>query len=138
MVSRYEVLVREHHVDSLGHMNNAMYLTVYEEARWELITAGGFGFKRVQEAKKAPVILDIHLKFLREIRLREKIVVTTELLSYSGKVGQMRQQMLKQDGVVASEALLSFGLFDLQLRKLIDPTEEWMNAIGLKNGSANK
>ena len=43
-VSEYKILIREHHVDSYGHVNNATYLSLYEEARWEVITPEGFGF----------------------------------------------------------------------------------------------
>ena len=126
----YEILIRENHVDSLGHMNNATYLALYEEARWELITSRGYGFHEVQRTKQAPVILEINLKFLKEITLREKITITTELLDYKGKIATMRQQMLKMDGSVASEALLTFGLFDLNKRKLIEPTDAWTTAVG--------
>ena len=28
----FEVLIREHHLDSYGHVNNATYLALYEEA----------------------------------------------------------------------------------------------------------
>lgn len=128
----YEILVREHHVDSLGHMNNATYLALYEEARWELITSRGYGFFKVQETQQAPVILDVNLKFLKEIRLRERITIATELVDYKGKIAHMRQRMLKTDGAVASEVLLTFGLFDLKLRKLIEPTDAWIIAVGVK------
>jgi YbgC/YbaW family acyl-CoA thioester hydrolase len=130
MIPRYDILVREHHVDSLGHMNNSTYLALYEEARWELITSRGYGFHEVQRTQQAPIILEINLKFLKEITLREKVTITTEMLDYKGKIAHMRQQMLKTDGSVASEAILTFGLFDLKLRKLIEPTDAWTNAVG--------
>jgi YbgC/YbaW family acyl-CoA thioester hydrolase len=127
----YEVFIRENHVDSLGHMNNAMYLQIYEEARWELITQRGYGFKKIQQSQQGPVILDVTVKFLREIKLREKLKITTELTDYNGKVGHLTQKMIKEDGSVASEAVFSFGLFDMKSRKLIDPTPEWKYAVGL-------
>ena len=128
----YDILVRESHVDSLGHMNNATYLALYEEARWELITQQGFGFKEIQKTAQGPVILDVLVKFLKEIRLREKISITTELVKYEGKIGQLKQQMIKEDGSVASEAVFTFGLFDMKQRKLIEPTEAWKKAVGAK------
>jgi YbgC/YbaW family acyl-CoA thioester hydrolase len=125
----YEILVRESHVDSLGHMNNATYLALYEEARWELITQNGFGFKEIQKAEQGPVILDVFVKFLKEIRLREKISITTELVKYEGKIGQLKQQMVKADGSIASEAFFTFELFDMKQRKLIEPSEAWKKAV---------
>lgn len=131
-LSSYKVIIRERHVDSYGHVNNATYLELYEEARWEVITPRGFGFKEIHEKKQGPVILEAQLKFKQEINLREEITITSELLDYEGKVGHMKQQMLKADGSLASEVLLTFGLFDMKLRKLIEPTGEWKKALGLQ------
>lgn len=130
-LSEYELLVRESHVDSLGHMNNATYLSVFEEARWEVITRNGYGFGEVHQRGQSPVILEVNLKFLKEVRLREQIRITTELVDYPGKVGHLKQQMIKPDGSVAAEAVFTFGLFDLKQRKLIEPTPEWRKAVGL-------
>ena len=30
----YKVKIRESHLDTLGHVNNAVYLVLFEEARW--------------------------------------------------------------------------------------------------------
>lgn len=129
---QYNLTIKEHHVDSYGHVNNATYLALYEEARWEIITPRGYGFKEIHERKQGPVILEVNLKFLKEIRLRENITIQTKIVHYTGKVGQMQQQMIKTDGSVASEALFTFGLFDIKERKLIEPTPEWKKALDLK------
>lgn len=128
----YKIQIKEHHVDSYGHMNNAVYLSLYEEARWEQITEHGFGFKDIHRLQQGPVILEVNLKFMKEIGLRQNISITTELLNYKGKVGQLKQSMINENGVVASEAVFTFGLFDIKARKLIDPTPEWKKAIGLE------
>ncbi len=128
---QYKVMIKETHIDSYGHVNNATYLSLYEEARWELITPRGYGFYKIHEIKKGPVVLDVTLKFLKEIRLRETIAITCEVIDYKGKVGHMLQRMIKEDGSVASEAVFTFGLFDMEARKLINATPEWLKAIGL-------
>ncbi|MGZ3743553.1 MAG: acyl-CoA thioesterase [Pseudobdellovibrionaceae bacterium] len=127
----YKLLIRESHLDTYGHVNNAVYLTIYEEARWEAITARGYGFKKVHESGQGPVILEVNLKFMKELCLREEITITTELVDYPGKVGHLKQRMIKPDGSIASEALFTFGLFDIKARKMIDATPEWKKAIGL-------
>jgi YbgC/YbaW family acyl-CoA thioester hydrolase len=129
----HTILIRESHLDTFGHMNNAMYLTLFEEARWESITKNGYGLKDILKIQKGPVILDAQIKFLKEIRLREQISMTLELLEYKSKVGKLFQQMLKSDGTIAAELTMSFGLFDLQARRLIDPTPEWKRALGIQD-----
>jgi thioesterase III len=129
MAHHYSVLIREVHLDSYGHMNNAAYLELFEEARWDLVTPRGFGLNDVKKLGHGPVILEINLKFLKEIHLREKITIVTEFLSQSKKISQVKQKMVKTDGTVASEAIITFGLFDLSTRKLIEPTAAWIAAI---------
>ena len=130
MKSDYKVLIRESHLDTFGHVNNATYLDLYEEARWDLITGNGYGLKEVQQLNQGPVILEANVKFLKELKLREEITITTELVFYKGKVGQLKQLMIRPNGDVASEALFTFGLFDLVQRKLIDPTPAWKKGVG--------
>ncbi|PIS11131.1 MAG: acyl-CoA thioesterase [Bdellovibrio sp. CG10_big_fil_rev_8_21_14_0_10_47_8] len=130
MIHKFPVLIRETHLDTFGHVNNATYLTLYEEARWELITGNGYGMKTINELKQGPVILEVNLKYMKELRLRENIVITTELVGYKGRIGTLKQQMHRADGSIASEALFTFGLFDTAQRKLIEPTAAWLKAIG--------
>ncbi|WP_413560088.1 acyl-CoA thioesterase [Bdellovibrio sp. HCB209] len=128
----YKLLIRESHIDSYGHVNNATYLSLYEEARWEAITPRGFGFHDVHRLQQGPVILEVNIKFMKEIKLRETITITSSIADYEGKIGHMKQQMIKEDGTVASEAIFTFGLFDLKARKMILPTPEWKKACGLE------
>lgn len=127
----YEFTVKESHLDTFGHVNNATYLQIFEEARWELITLRGYGFNEVHSLKQGPVILEINLKFAKELRLREKISIQFELLEYQNKIGRFKQTMVRKDGSVAAEMIMIFGLFDLNQRKLIEPTEAWKKAVGL-------
>lgn len=131
MKFEYPLLILEAHLDTFGHVNNATYLELFEEARWDLVTKNGYGLQQVQETKKGPVILEVNLKFKRELKLREKIMITTELVNYNGVIGLMKQQMIKANGELAAEALFTFGLFDLIERKLIEPTREWKKAVGM-------
>lgn len=128
----YKMLIRETHLDTYGHVNNAIYLTMFEEARWETITLRGYGFEKVHQSGHGPVVLEVNLKFLKELRLREEIMITTELVDYPGKIGHLKQQIVKADGTIACEALFTFGLFDMNARKMIEPTPEWKKAIGLE------
>jgi acyl-CoA thioester hydrolase len=131
-IGSYKLLIREFHLDTYGHVNNATYLAMFEEARWEVVTERGYGFKKVHDTGQGPVILEVNLKFMKELRLREEITITTELVDYPGKVGHLKQQMILPDGSVASEAMFTFGLFDLKARKMIEPTPEWKFAVGLE------
>jgi thioesterase-3 len=125
------VRISESQLDSFGHLNHARYFELFEQARWDIITERGFGIDVIRRTKTGPIILEASAKFLRELAPRETVVIHSELLSYERKIGKMRQQMIKSGGEVACEATFVFGLFDVERRRLIDPTPEWAYAVGL-------
>jgi len=131
MVHEKTILISEAHLDSFGHLNNARYFELLEQARWDLITERGFGIDTIRRTSTGPVVLEVQLRFRHELSPRERIVIRSELASYEGKVGTIRQEMIKPDGTVAAEALFTFGLFDMKRRKLIEPTPGWAYAVGL-------
>lgn len=128
-VYSYPLTILEIHLDVFGHVNNAVYLTLFEEARWDMITKNGYGLEKILETGLGPVILEINLKFQKELRLREEIVIETAILSYTKKVGKMVQKMIRS-GETCCTAELTFGLFSLKERKLVMPTPEWLNSFG--------
>ena len=127
----YQLQIKEHHLDTFGHVNNATYLQLFEEARWEIITARGYGLPEILKSQKGPVVLEVQIKFLKELKLRENIQITFEPLQMTGKVGQCLQKMINQSGEVACEATFTVGFFDLQSRRLISPTDEWLKAVAI-------
>lgn len=131
-IHEYPILIREHHLDTFGHVNNAAYLDILEEARWDLITRNGFGLDAVQRLKVGPTVLEVQLRFVREIRNRQRVTIRTWLESYSGKIGKLAQQIRDEADRVCTDALFTIGLFDLTTRRLVRPTTEWMAALGLR------
>lgn len=127
----YEVLIRETHLDTFGHVNNAVYLSLFEEARWDIVTKRGYGLKEVHRDKLGPTILEVNVKFRREIRNRETIRIRTSVVSQQGKITTLRQVMINSAGEAACIADFVVGLFDMNTRKLVEPTPEWKRALDL-------
>lgn len=127
----YPVVIREGHLDSFGHVNNATYLELFEEARWEIITEGGYGFDQIHARQVGPIILELSVRFQREIRLRERILIETQVLDHSGRIGRLAQTMRNPEtGDLHATAEFKMGLLDMHRRKLIQPTPEWLAALG--------
>jgi YbgC/YbaW family acyl-CoA thioester hydrolase len=124
--------ILEHHLDTFGHVNNAVYLSLYEEARWDFITRGGYGLRQVHELKQGPVILDVQVKFKKELNNREWISITSFDIYVKGKLMGLKHEILKENGEVASSASFTMGFMDLAQRKLITPPSLWLKAVGLE------
>jgi acyl-CoA thioesterase FadM len=108
-------------------------LQILEEARWEFITENGYGFNKVHETKKGPVILDVYLKFMRELKLRQKIIIESQVQGDLAKIMSIKQWIKDESGKVHSEAEFKVAFFDLSERKMIMPSEEWLKAVGFNS-----
>ena len=133
-IYEYELTILEHHLDTFGHVNNAVYLEMYEEARWDFITKNNLGMKEILETKVGPVLLDLNLTFKSELKNREKIKIVSQARPEMRNkfIMTLDQKMIRADGKVASTLALSVGMMDLSERKLILPSLEWLNALGVE------
>ncbi len=126
-------------IDSYGHMNNSKYLEVLENARWDIISQRGFGPADIAKHGLGPVVLEVNLRFTKEIKLAEKIKIVSyiEMTNANGtpveksKTMTMVQSMINEAEDVCCAARFVFGLFDLKARKLVLPTPEWLRAAGV-------
>lgn len=133
-VYEYNKQILEQHLDTFGHVNNAVYLQLYEEARWDFITKNGLGLKEILESQIGPVLLDCQLTFKAELSNREKIKIVSQARSEMRNkyVMILDQKMVKENGKIASTLTLSVGMMDLKARKLMAPTHEWLKALGIE------
>ena len=125
------IIIRESHLDSFGHVNNAKYLEILEDVRWDLITSRGYGYKEVHALKIGPVILEVRLQFKHELHNREECTVRTSVTSHKGKITNLRQTIINAQGEEVCQADFVLGLFDLKARKLIEPTPAWRKALAM-------
>lgn len=129
-IYKYPILIKESYLDFYGHVNNATYLTLFEEARWDIINNHGYGADKIRSTGMGPVVLEAHLVFKRELCLREEIVIESQTYSYEKKIAKMRQIMMRGDEICCTADFV-FGLFDTKTRRLVLPTQEWLHGIGL-------
>ncbi len=130
---RYPVIIKEHHLDIFNHVNNAKYLEIFEEARWEFLHDQGINLSFIQDTGIGPVVLECTIQFLKELKLRQIIWVESQMISYEKKIGLMHQHIIDETGELCSKAIMTFGVFDLKKRKLILPPSQWLNALGIES-----
>ena len=129
MVFSVPLTVRGYELDTQGHLNQAVYLQYSEHARWELLRAAGIQQNDLIAGGIGPVVLELNVKFLRELRGGEEVDVTCELAWAEGKVFQFKQQVLKKDGTVCADIVVVGGILDLQARKLVPNPAERLAAV---------
>lgn len=127
-IYHYQTVIKETDLDLFGHVNNAVYLVIFEDARWDMITQNGYGVSKIQETGLGPVILEISLNFRKELMLRDEIFIETSVISHEKKIGVLHQKMMRA-GELCCDAHFKFALFDLKARKIVLPTPDWHKVI---------
>lgn len=128
-IHTYPLRILEGHLDTFGHVNNAVYLAICEEARWDLITKNGYGLEKIMATGIGPTILEIKINFLKELKLRDEIIIESRLVSYKKKIGIIEHRIMRGTDICCTAELV-LALFDLKQRKIIAPTPEWLIGIG--------
>ncbi len=114
--------VRGYETDMLGHLNQAVYLSYAEHARWSMLQAAGVGLEELIRRDVGPVVLETTIRYRRELRAGDEVEVTCGFAWGEGKSFRLHQTIRKADGTVAAEIEVVAGLMDLNARKLVaDP-----------------
>jgi thioesterase III len=125
-------------IDFLGHVNNAKYVEYFEQCRWHWLKKNDWTLDTIYQKKVSPIVLGINVSYRAELKMHDKITISCEVLSYKGKIGHIKQEMLKDDEKLAATMDLTFGLFDMSKRKLLKPTPEWLKVISAEQIWVNK
>jgi len=135
-VHEFPLVIHEGHLDTFGHVNNATYLQLFEQARWDWTTRGGYGLEKIQETQRGPIILDCTVQFRRELTNRRAVVIRSWIDELRPKIAKVRQDIIAS-GATGGEpelycsATFTMAFFDLAARRIIEPSEAWLGVFGL-------
>ncbi len=69
--------------DVYGHLNNANYLYIYEEARAEGLETIGIPIRNLNKQGIAIYLTEINLKFIKSVELEDTVTVKSEIVEYN-------------------------------------------------------
>ena len=133
---RYRTTIAPTQIDVLGHLNNAAYLTIFEAARWDVLRETGVAWDTLVSLGVSPVILEINLKFRREVRLGEAIVVESTFTRTGPRRFLANQRMVDETGKLRASAELVGTFFDVVNRRIVDAPDALLQALGLTEPEA--
>jgi len=126
----HPVEVRYGDLDPQGHLNNAKYLTFFEQARVEYLIHLGL-FRKDQSFMEAGVILaDAHITYLAPIHYGDDVKVGVRTSKLGNKSMTVEQNIM---GSVTSKEFargeIVMVTFDYTGQKTIPVPEEWRKII---------
>ena len=136
----HPIEVRYGDLDPQGHVNNAKYLTYFEQARIAYWIDMGF-FTTDQSFMEIGVILaDVHLTYLAPVYFGQKIKVGVHVARLGNKSMTWEQNVVNvESGKELARAEIVIVAYDYRQEKTIPIPQEWREKIvefeGLKLGS---
>jgi acyl-CoA thioester hydrolase len=130
MTFSVQISVRSYELDSLGHLNQAVYHSYAEHARVQLMRALGAGGDGFATQGVAPVLVESRARYRKELRVGQEVDVSCDLNLGDGKVFTMNSVVSFPDGRVSAEIDATIGLIDTTTRRLVpDPRERMTKLI---------
>jgi acyl-CoA thioester hydrolase len=124
--ARFEsrIAVRAYELDSLGHVNRTVYLQYAEHSRWACLREAGIDHAGLLATGTGPVTLEERIRYHRELRAGDDVVVSCALMWGQGKTIRVEQDFHRADGTLVAEMTSVVGLLGLEQRRLVpDPGE---------------
>ncbi|MFK4106094.1 acyl-CoA thioesterase [Streptomyces sp. NPDC019531] len=123
------VTVRGYETDVQGHLNQSVYLSYAEHARWSLLRAAGITQAGLIGSGVGPVALETTIRYRRELLAGDEVEVSCSFEWSEGKTFRVQQTIRKKDGTVAAEITAVGGLMDLKERRLVPNAGEVLKGL---------
>ncbi len=108
------IKVRGYHCDFYGHVNNARYLEMMEEARWQYLEVG-LGLEYWSDRGMGFVVASVTLNYKRPISPGVELEILTVTTSLKGRSGLIHQEFInRQTGKTLADAVVTFAVIDLK------------------------
>ena len=78
----YKLTVRGYELDSYGHVNNAVYLNYFEQARWEIFRQLDL-MDYFRQNNLLLVVTEMQVRYSREAKLFDELVIRTGITQRS-------------------------------------------------------
>jgi YbgC/YbaW family acyl-CoA thioester hydrolase len=78
MTYEYRLEVRGYELDSFNHVNNAVYLNYFEQARWDILNKSDYLEKLVQKGLFL-IVTETFIRYHKEARLFDRLIIKTKI-----------------------------------------------------------
>lgn len=95
---------RSYEMDSLGHVNNAVYLNYLEHCRMQWLYSHGITAVDFQRTKTYPVVVNVNINYKRELTDGQQIIVTVEEMERSDRRVIFKQTIVDEKGTLYADA----------------------------------
>lgn len=126
----YPIEVRYGDLDPQGHVNNAKFLTYFEQARIQYWIQMGFFTKDQSFMEIGVIVADVHLAYLEPVYFGQNIKVGVRVIKLGNKSMTWEQNVVDADtGRELAKGELVIVTYDYKIGKTIPIPQEWREKI---------
>ena len=119
MIHNTQFNIRTFHTDAFGHVNNARYLELLEEARWQFADSIKL-VELLRQQQLGFIIMDLRIRFREPVQEGDSIDVATSLITLGSASGEVRQVVTRSGSPkVATRCLSHFILIERETGRSI-------------------
>ena len=96
--------------DIYGHLNNAIYLHIYEEARSDSLDQMGMSIQKLKENNIGIYLINLELNFIKTIPLGEIITVQSFIIESTKLRATWKQEIFNSKNELCNRAIVK-GVF---------------------------
>ena len=125
-LSTWETTARSYELDSFGHVNHAVYLNWFEQARFGALEAGGFPPRVLRERGWGIHVVRVEVDYRREVRMGDPVRVHTRVVAVRNSSFSIQQRAARLEGegeVTVAEAAVVLVWVDSAGRPMRVPDE---------------
>lgn len=136
MTHKSNISIRFSDIDAFGHVNNATYLTYYEEARvrfFDDVVDWGYDW-----SKEGVILARAEVDYILPVHFKDEIFIHTFCSRIGNKSFDLSYQMVKYvDGkeILLSGATTVMVAFDYKTHQSIPVRSEWLEGLKKYSGS---
>jgi len=111
-MKKHRMLVRPYHCDAYGHVNNARYLEIFEEGRWNLLGSAELD-DYLANHNIGMVVVDLHIQYKRPALPGEWLNISAEISQIGNSSFTILQHIHLDDDHAVAEASVKLVMIDL-------------------------
>lgn len=125
----YEVIWAD--IDPNRHMRHSVYNDYAAQTRVSIFADFGLSIHKISELGLGPILFREETKFLREIHLSERIIVTCRAASMKkdGSRWSFMHEIFKENEIKAAEIFVEGAWLNLESRKVGTPSDELVSIM---------
>ena len=110
-------------IDYNGHMNDAQYSVFVTLANEQFIDSIGMGRDYLESTGKTLYTVEMHIKYLSEVKLENKLEARIHVASHTSKSMNVKTDIYINGEKLAAEAEITYLHYDQNAKKVVDFSE---------------